>query len=86
MILSGFAVYLVICFWVRSGFGDLARWQQEVVKYAPWIAGHIIAVFIISLYNGELGYHKKWFSRLYTWFYPVHMYVIGIVSILLGRA
>lgn len=44
-----------------------------------------IAVLIISLYNGKLGYHGKWFRMLYTSFYPAHMYVIGIICILLGK-
>ena len=80
-----FAVYLCLYFWVRSGFGDTARWWKEVVNYAPWILGHGIAAFIISLYNGELGYHEKWFSRLYLSFYPVHTLVIGVIGLLARR-
>lgn len=80
-----FALYLPLYFWVRSGFGNTARWWEEVVNYAPWIAGHVIAAFIISLYNGELGYHKKWFRRLDLSFYPVHIFVIGLICVLTGR-
>ncbi len=80
-----FVLYLVPYFWVRSGFGDAAKWWEQVVNYAPWIAGHMIAGLIISLYNGKLGYHKKWFSRLYTVFYPVHIFIIGLICILTGR-
>ena len=54
VMVSGFAVYLVLYFWVRSGFGNAARWWEEVVKYAPWIVGHMIAAFILSFYNGAL--------------------------------
>ena len=80
-----FICYLPLYFWVRSGFGNAARWWQEVVDYAPWIAGHLISAFIISLYNGRLGYHAKWFRRLYNSFYPAHMFVIGIICILKGN-
>ena len=85
IILIFFACYLPLYFWVICGFGDAAGWWEEVVNYAPWIAGHGIAGFIISLYNGELGYHKKWFSRLYTSFYPAHTFLIGVICILMGR-
>lgn len=79
-----FLCYLPLYFWVRSGFGDAARWWQEVVNYAPWIAGHAIVALIISLYNGELGYHEKWFNRLFLSFYPLHMFIIGLIRILSG--
>ena len=79
-------VYLVLYFWVRSGFGNAAGWWKEVVDYAPWIAGHVIAALVISLYNGRPGYRSKWFSTLYTSFYPAHMYVIGILCIMMGKA
>ena len=85
IILSLFICYLLIYFWVRSGFGDLARWWMEAVDYAPWIAGHFLAVVIISFYNGELGYHEKWFRKLYSSFYPLHMFVIAMISILTGN-
>lgn len=65
-LLAGFTVYLAVYFWVRSGFGDTARWLQEIRKYSPWIVGHFLAALIVSFYNGELGYHEKWFSKMYT--------------------
>ena len=80
-----FAIYLPVYFWVRSGFGGPALWWKEVLDYAPWIVGHVIAAVIISLYNGELGYHEKWFRRLYTSFYPAHTFVIGLICVLTGR-
>lgn len=80
-----FVLYLAPYFWVRSGFGNAARWWEEIVNYAPWIAGHVIAAVIISLHNWELGYHEKWFRRLYLSFYPVHTFVIGLICVLIGR-
>ena len=85
VLLSIFTGYLLVYFWVRSGFTGPAGWWKEVVDYAPWIAGHFLAAFIISFYNGELGYHAKWFRKLYTYFYPVHMYVVGAICVLMGK-
>lgn len=80
-----FACYLPIYFWVRSGFGGVGRWCEEIVNYAPWIVGHVLAALILSFYNGERGCRRTWFSRLYTAFYPAHMYVLGIICVLIGR-
>ena len=85
IILLVFAFYLPLYFWDRSGFGSPSRWLEEVTNYALWIVGHVIAAFILSFYNGELGYHKKWFSILYTLFYPVHTFLIGVICISMGR-
>ena len=85
ILLSIFIGYLSVYFWARSGFAGPAEWWKEVVAYLPWIAGHFLAAFIISFYNGELGYHARWFRKLYTYFYPVHMYVIGTICVLMGK-
>ena len=85
ILLFAFALYLALYFWVRSGFGDAARWCREVTNYAPWVLGHVIAAFIISLYNGKLGLHEKWFSRLYLRFYPAHAFIIGVICVMNGR-
>ncbi len=86
LILAGFfMIYLPIYFWVRSGFGNAARWWSEVTKYAPWIAGHLIAAGILSTYNGKQGYHRKWFKTLYTVFYPLHLFIIGLILIFTGK-
>lgn len=84
-LLGIFVCYLCLYFWVRSDFGSVARWWNEVVNYSPWVLGHFIAALIISFYNGKLGYHKRWFRNLYLSFYPVHMYIIGIICILTGN-
>lgn len=84
-LLTIFLFYLCIYFWVRSGFGNLDGWCKEIINYSPWVAGHALAVLILSFSNGKLGYHKKWFKNLYTVLYPVHIYVIGIICLLLGR-
>lgn len=39
----------------------------------------LLALPIISLYNGERGYHKKWWQYFCYAFYPVHMLVLYLV-------
>lgn len=73
------ALYLIVYFWVRTDFGGIDAWLDQFVSYLPWVAGHLVAVLIISLYNGKLGYHERWFARLYTAFYPLHLLVLGII-------
>lgn len=80
-----FVCYLCIYFWVRSGFGNFARWWKEIIDYSPWLAGHALAVLILSFSNGKLGYHEKWFRNIYIIFYPLHIYIIGILCLLLGE-
>ena len=80
-----FVCYLCIYFWVRSGFGNPAKWWKEVVDYSPWVIGHALALIILSFSNGKLGYHKRWFKNLYIVLYPVHIYIIGLLCLLLGR-
>ena len=79
-----FIIYLPIYFWVRTDFGSFNAWIQIIHDYYPWIIGHIIAVFILSLYNGKLGYNKSWFKKLYLYMYPLNAAVIGLIHILFG--
>jgi hypothetical protein len=53
--------------------------MEQVTKYLPWIWGHCVAALVLSLSNGKLWYHKKWFKIFYTLFYPVHALIIGLL-------
>ena len=79
VLLGIFMIYLPIYFWVRSGFGDLVAWMEQITNYLPWIGGHVVAALILSFSNGKLWYHKKWFKIFYTLFYPVHALIIGLL-------
>lgn len=74
-----FVVYLIIYFWVRSGFWNWTAWVGQVTNYLPWVGGHALAALIISFSNCKLWYHKKWFKIFYTLFYPVHALIIGLL-------
>ena len=79
-----FLAYLIVYFWARADFGGVDAWWGQVSSRAPWIVGHFLALLIICLYDGTLGYHEKWFARLYTAFYPLHLFVIGMINMLLS--
>lgn len=79
-----FVVYLPIYFWVRTDFGSFNDWIKILKDYFPWIIGHLLAVLILSFYNGKLGYSKPWFRKLYLIMYPLNAAVIGLLHILLG--
>ena len=72
-------VYLMAYFWVKSGFLGVSGWLEQIRSYLPWVRGHILAAFILSLSNCKLWYHKKWFKVFYTLFYPVHALIIWII-------
>lgn len=84
VLLGIFIIYLPIYFWVRSGFGDVSAWLQQIKDYLPRIGWHVVAALILSFSNCKLWYNKKWFKYLYTLFYPVHALIIWIIIILLG--
>lgn len=41
----------------------------------------LLSLPIIWLYNGELGYHKKWWQYFCYSFYPLHMMVLYLIFI-----
>ena len=79
VLLGIFMIYLPIYFWVRTWFGDLAAWLEQIKYYLPWIWWHVVAALILSFSNGKLWYHKKRFKYVYTLFYPVHALIIWII-------
>ena len=79
-----FLIYLPIYFWVRCWFWDFSAWLDSVGNYLPWVWGHIVAAFILSLSNCKLWYHAKWFKYLYTFFYPLHALIIWIILVIMG--
>ena len=42
----------------------------------------LLALPMIWLYNGERGYHKKWWQYFCYAFYPLHMLVLYLVFLL----
>ena len=48
-----------------------------MVHMACWFA-----VPLLSLYNGERG-NCRWLGKFFYWYYPVHLFVIGLIARLL---
>jgi hypothetical protein len=84
IVLLIFACYLPVYFWGLSGFKTLDDWLTTIKDYWPWIIGYCIAAVIISLGNGKLGYHRKWFTWVFTLFYPVHMLILALICHIRG--
>ena len=74
-----FVVYLPIYFLFRSKFWWLDAWLNQFVNYFPWIIWHFLAALLLSFSNCKLWYHKRWFKILYTFFYPIHLLILGII-------
>ncbi len=45
----------------------------------------VFAAIIILLYNGQLGYHKKWFQYGCYLYFPVHIILIFLIFFLIFR-
>lgn len=73
-----FAVHICIYIWSRSGFGGLEAISKAALAFKPRLVGTLCAIIPIALYNRKLGYHSKWFSWLYSIFYPLQFVVLII--------
>lgn len=51
--------------------------------YFPQQGFAVLSLIFIWLYNGKLGYHAKWFKIFCYAFYPLHMLILYILTIVL---
>ena len=42
----------------------------------------LLALIPIWLYRGKQGYHSKALQRLYYWFYPAHLLILGLIKMI----
>lgn len=73
-----FAVHICIYVWSRSGFGGWEAISRAALAFKPRLVGTLCTIVPIALYNRKLGYHSKWFSWLYSIFYPLQFVVLII--------
>ena len=71
-----FAAHICIYIWSRSGFGDWEAISKAALVFKPRLAGTVCTIIPIAFYNRKLGYHSKWFSWLYSIFYPLQFVVL----------
>ena len=74
-----FVVYLPLYFWIKGKFPSMTWLIEYMWQYLPWIWWYFIAAIVLSLSNGKLWYHEKWFRYLYISFYPLHALIIWIL-------
>ena len=73
-----FAVHLCIYMWSRSGFGNWEAVTKAALAFKPRLVGTLCSIIPLAFYNRKLGYHSKWFSWLYSIFYPLQFVVLLI--------
>ena len=69
-------IYIGIYLWSRSEFGNVQAVASMAERLRPRIAGMLVSILPIAFYNRKLGYHSKWFSWLYSIFYPLQFVVL----------
>ena len=71
--------YLVVYIWARADFGDLNAVLYTLSWFKEYCPGIILSFIPLAFYNRELGCYTKWFSVLYSLFYPLQFVVLVIV-------
>lgn len=71
--------YLIVClFWTARSI-SLAVGDGDIWYSGLWQAGTILALPILSIYNGEPGKSSKLSKWFFYWFYPIHILIIAVV-------
>ena len=71
--------YLVINIWTRSGFGAWPVFVETAAGSCRRLLGSYVAIVLLAMYRRELGYRSRWFSWLYSCFYPIQF--IGLIIV-----
>lgn len=82
LLLGIMAVYIPIYHWARVSFALGSQYGEAFIKYLPWYLTHIPIAALLAFYTGEVGYRKRWFGNFYSWFYPGHLLLLGIIRLL----
>lgn len=72
------AVHICIYLWSRADFGNLQTVLTMAENIKLRLAGTFVSIIPLAFYNRKLGYHSKWFSWLYSCFYPLQFVVLII--------
>ena len=71
-------LFILTFFWYL-----LSRWTFRT-GVEPYIQTYaLLALPLLALYNGELGYRAKWWRVTYYLFYPVHLIILCIIYALI---
>lgn len=72
------SVYICIYVWSRADFGNWQTVFTMAGNIKVRLIGTVVSIIPIAFYNRKLGYHSKWFSWLYSIFYPLQFVVLII--------
>ena len=70
------ATYICTYIWASAGFGSWSAITEAAASFNRRLIGSLVAIIPLAFYNRKLGYHSKWFSRLYSIFYPLQFVVL----------
>lgn len=70
------SLFSFLYIWSCAHFGSwpiIVSWWRSLKMY---VSGVTSAFLLLAFYNRKLGYHSKWFSWLYSIFYPLQFVVL----------
>lgn len=74
-------LYFINCEMMMGMMIPLSLFGKEVLVYKQGFA--LLSLPLIWLYSGEQGLYNNTVKRVYYWFYPAHMLVLGLLITLL---
>lgn len=84
-LLAIFALYLPLYHWGRYDFCSLDVYIAKLNAInISWYFTHIFIAFVLAAYKGELGLYSKKFKTFYKVFYPLHLFILGVLRRILG--
>lgn len=72
------AFFIITDIWRRTQFGTWQEFVDMGLILSQWTAGAVVMFLPLAFYNRKLGYNSKWFSWLYSFFYPLQFVVVLI--------
>ena len=73
------AVFIITDIWRRTDFGNWQAFKSMADLLSMWKYGMAIVIIPLVFYNRKLVYHSRWFSWLYSIFYPLQFAVLLIL-------
>ena len=85
MLVLYFGYALQELYFYNHGFAVDAAVYWEFIRYSfRFYAITLLLIPVIALYNGQYGNPPRWFRYLYKYFYPAHLYVLSLITIIMG--
>ena len=80
LLLAIFACYIPIYHWARCNFCGPAEYVEKLKGTLTWwYLTHIPIAALLATYTGKKGNAPKIFRTIYRYFYPGHLFILGII-------